>query len=44
MSTSQMVFHAVSKNYGARRVLDEVSFTIAAGAHTAVLGPSGSGK
>jgi ABC-type lipoprotein export system ATPase subunit len=35
---------AVSKNYGARRVLDSVSFTVAAGERLALTGPSGSGK
>ena len=35
---------AVTKNYGARRVLDAVSFTVAAGERLALTGPSGSGK
>ena len=34
----------VSKNYGTRRVLDAVSFTVAAGERLALTGPSGSGK
>jgi putative ABC transport system ATP-binding protein len=34
----------VTKNYGARRVLDSVSFTVAAGERLALTGPSGSGK
>ena len=34
----------VSKNYGARRVLNEVSFTLAAGERVALVGPSGCGK
>ena len=35
---------AVTKNYGARRVLDAVSFDVAAGERVALTGPSGSGK
>jgi putative ABC transport system ATP-binding protein len=35
---------AVTKSYGARRVLDAVSFTVAAGERLALTGPSGSGK
>jgi putative ABC transport system ATP-binding protein len=35
---------AVTKNYVARRVLDAVSFTVAAGERLALTGPSGSGK
>ena len=34
----------VSKNYGARRVLDDVSFAVGAGERVALTGPSGSGK
>lgn len=34
----------VSKNYGTRRVLNEVSFTLAAGERVALVGPSGCGK
>jgi ABC-type lipoprotein export system ATPase subunit len=34
----------VFKNYGARRVLDDVSFTLGAGERVALTGPSGSGK
>jgi ABC-type Fe3+/spermidine/putrescine transport system ATPase subunit len=44
MSRSQFAFRSVSKIYDKNRVLDEVSFTIPAGEHTAVLGPSGCGK
>lgn len=44
MSNSQFAFRSVSKTYGGHRVLDGVSFTIAAGEHTAILGPSGCGK
>ncbi|MEW6298648.1 MAG: ATP-binding cassette domain-containing protein, partial [Thermodesulfobacteriota bacterium] len=44
MSSSQFAFRSVSKTYGGHRVLDGVSFTIAAGEHTAILGPSGCGK
>ncbi len=35
---------AVTKNYGARCVLNAVSFTVAAGERVALTGPSGSGK
>jgi len=35
---------AVVKNYGARRVLDYVSFMVGAGERVALTGPSGSGK
>jgi ABC-type lipoprotein export system ATPase subunit len=35
---------AVTKNYGARRVLDVVSFSVGAGERVALTGPSGSGK
>jgi ABC-type lipoprotein export system ATPase subunit len=35
---------AVTKSYGTRRVLDAVSFTVAAGERLALTGPSGSGK
>ena len=35
---------AVCKNYGARRVLDNVTFSLAAGERLALTGPSGSGK
>jgi putative ABC transport system ATP-binding protein len=35
---------AVTKHYGSRRVLDAVSFSVAAGERVALTGPSGSGK
>jgi putative ABC transport system ATP-binding protein len=35
---------SVIKHYGSRRVLDAVSFTVAAGERVALTGPSGSGK
>lgn len=34
----------VSKRYGDRKVLDEVTFSLAAGERVALMGPSGSGK
>ncbi len=36
--------HAVSKTFGARRALDDVSLTIGKGEMVALIGPSGSGK
>ncbi len=41
---SGVVFESVSFSYGARSVLDGVSFAIPSGAHVAVTGPSGAGK
>ncbi len=43
-STTVLQAEAVTKNYGARRVLDAVSFSIASGERVALTGPSGSGK
>jgi phosphonate transport system ATP-binding protein len=44
--TSDAVFsvHAVSKTFGARRALDDVSLTVRQGEMIALIGPSGSGK
>jgi len=44
--TSDAVFsvHAISKTFGKRRALDQVSLTVAAGEMVALIGPSGSGK
>jgi ABC-type lipoprotein export system ATPase subunit len=39
-----LVVAGVIKNYGARRVLDDVSFTVGGGERVALTGPSGSGK
>jgi ABC-type Fe3+/spermidine/putrescine transport system ATPase subunit len=44
MSSSQFEFCAVSKIYDRRTALSEVSFTVSAGEHIAILGPSGCGK
>jgi ABC-type Fe3+/spermidine/putrescine transport system ATPase subunit len=44
MSGIRFEVRSVGKNYGASRALCDVSFTVAAGEHLAVLGPSGSGK
>ena len=44
MSSAQVEFQVVSQTYGERRVLNDVSFIIPTGAHTAILGPSGCGK
>jgi len=44
MSMAQFAFRSVSKRYDRQVVLDDVSFTLLAGEHTAVLGPSGCGK
>ena len=37
-------FRSVSKSYGEKKALSGVSFSVAVGDHTTVLGPSGSGK
>lgn len=42
--TSALAVRAACKNYGARRVLDDVSFEVAPGERIALTGPSGSGK
>ena len=39
-----LVVDSVTKAYGSRRVLDEVSFAVLAGERVALTGPSGSGK
>ena len=41
---SALVVAVVTKSYGSRRVLDAVSFDVAAGERVALTGPSGSGK
>ena len=37
-------FELVTKNYGSKKVLDDVSFTIEPGKIYGLLGPNGSGK
>jgi ABC-type Fe3+/spermidine/putrescine transport system ATPase subunit len=44
MTSFQFQFCSVSKVYDGYSALSEVSFTITAGEHTAILGPSGCGK
>lgn len=39
-----LVFRDVSFSYEGRKVLDRVSFSVAAGSQTAIVGPSGAGK
>jgi ABC-type Fe3+/spermidine/putrescine transport system ATPase subunit len=41
---SRIEFRSVSKTHGRHRALAEVSFTLRAGEHTALIGPSGCGK
>ncbi len=44
MTLSRFEFRSVTKTYEGRDALSAVSFSLAAGEHTALLGPSGSGK
>ncbi len=44
MTGSEFQFCSVSKVYDGHSALSEVSFTLTAGEHTAILGPSGCGK
>src|SRR5436190_13124272 len=44
MSAGRFEFRAVSKHYGRYAALEDVSFTLEPGQHTALLGPSGCGK
>jgi putative ABC transport system ATP-binding protein len=44
IETAVLAAAGVTKQYGARRVLDDVSFEIGAGERVALTGPSGSGK
>ena len=44
MNEAHFAVRSLSKSYGATRALCEVSFTVTAGEHLAILGPSGSGK
>jgi len=37
-------FQSVAKAFGNEKVFEDISFTIAAGQHHALLGPSGCGK
>jgi len=44
MNDVRFGFRSLSKSYGTTKALCDVSFTVTAGEHLAVLGPSGSGK
>lgn len=44
MTAKGFTFRSVSKMYGSNPVLNETSFTLTAGEHTAILGPSACGK
>ena len=44
MSEPILALSSVGKSYGALRVLDDVSFHVAAGARHAIIGPNGAGK
>jgi len=44
MSEQSFEFDHVSRSYGAQPALSDISFTLATGQHTAILGCSGSGK
>ncbi|SDE49205.1 ABC transporter ATP-binding protein [Glycomyces harbinensis] len=44
MSDPILVARGLTKRYGARAVVDDLSFEVAAGAVTALLGPNGAGK
>ncbi len=44
MAATVLEISGVSKTYGARRALDQVSLSLAPGDMTALIGPSGSGK
>jgi ABC-type Fe3+/spermidine/putrescine transport system ATPase subunit len=44
MSGQRFEFRSIGKRYGSTEALCDVSFTVTAGEHLALLGPSGSGK
>src|SRR4051812_7599913 len=44
MSDNQVILRNVSKRFGSKAVLDQVSMTIQAGETAALIGPSGGGK
>ena len=44
MTDAVFSVHAISKTFGKRRALDQVSLTVAPGEMVALIGPSGSGK
>ena len=44
MTTGQLELSGITKSYGARRVLDDVSFTVSPGRLTGFVGGNGAGK
>ncbi|WP_407359094.1 ATP-binding cassette domain-containing protein [Microbacterium sp. LTA6] len=44
MTTGQLELHGITKSYGSRRVLDDVSFPVAPGRLTGFVGGNGAGK
>src|SRR5262249_21616589 len=44
MNIQGFTFRSVSKSYGDHRAINDISFTLTPGEHTAILGPSACGK